>query len=78
MKKHDRRESLNGSVDRRDHEAIAVNSTFDRDTEECVVVDVLGAGTRGGGAERSAAGECECCHSNSRNDEKFFHNCLHF
>ena len=57
-----------------DDETIAIDKTFDGDTEESVVVDVLGAGTGGGGAKRTATGESKSNDGGSSNDEKLFHN----
>jgi len=56
-----------------DDQTIAINSTFDGDTEEGVVPNVLAAGTGGGSAGRSATSQNQSHSSDSSNDEKLFH-----
>ncbi|MBR2910183.1 MAG: hypothetical protein IKC05_01105, partial [Lentisphaeria bacterium] len=56
-----------------DDQTIAINSTFDGDTEESVVPNVLAARTGSRSAGRSATSQNQSHSSDSSNDEKLFH-----
>jgi hypothetical protein len=56
-----------------DDQTIAVNSTFNGDTEESVVVNVLTAGSGGRSAGRSATGSSKSDHDSSNEKSDFFH-----
>ena len=61
---------------RADDEAVAIDSTFESDTEEGVVVDILGAGTGGGGTQRTATGDSNDDSSQHEEHQKLFHDIL--
>jgi hypothetical protein len=56
-----------------DNETIAVNKTFDGDTEEGFVEDVVFTGAGGRGTHRSAAGQSQSNSGNSGDNDKLFH-----
>jgi hypothetical protein len=56
-----------------DDQTIAVHSTFNGDTEESVVVDILGTGAGGGGTHGAATGESNSDEQSSENNSKLFH-----
>ena len=56
-----------------DDDAVTVDGALDGDAEESVVVNVLGVGTGGGGAQRTAAGGSQGDEGGKTEDEKLFH-----
>ena len=54
-------------------ETITVDSTFNGDAEEGVVVGVFAAGSGKRCTGRSASGECKCHGCSDCDDEKLFH-----
>ena len=63
------KKSLHGA----DNESVAIHSTLEGKTEDSVVVDILGTGTGGGGAHRSATSEDNSNQQSSKDDSKLFH-----
>jgi hypothetical protein len=56
-----------------DDQTIAINSTFDGDTEESIVENITLAGAGGRSTGRSATSQNQSHSSDSSNDEKLFH-----
>ena len=60
-----------------DDQTIAIDSTFDGDTEEGVIPDVFGTGTGERSTGGAATGEGGSSDNGDGEDEKFLHNFLH-
>ena len=56
-----------------DNKTVVVDKTFNGDTEEGLVVDVVFTGAGGRGTHRSAAGQGKSNSGNSGDDDKLFH-----